>query len=86
MSMQSWRELIQHEMVKHDDSLTNTVSCTLSCQDLDVKFAAGFGSVNGKAFTLWTNSRVYFPDEYDGAESVRSVSRYPNGELNGFEI
>jgi hypothetical protein len=47
---------------------------------MDTIFDCGFGGANGCAFTVWTTHRVYFPVEYDGAESVASVPRNPCDE------
>jgi hypothetical protein len=48
---------------------------------LDVVFNDGFGGPEGHPFTVWTGKRVYFPTEYDGAESVDSVPRDPCDEV-----
>lgn len=47
--------------------------------DLDAKFNIGFGNVEGCAYTVWTQTRVYFPLVYDGAEGCGSVARNPDG-------
>ena len=73
--MKNWRELIQ-ETAK-DDII---IHCTLSDEDLNIKFDSGYGLVNGKSFTAWSEKRVYFPVCYDGAEWVESVPRNPSGE------
>lgn len=46
---------------------------------LDREFDAGYGCAEGGAFCAWTEKRVYFPVQYDGAEWVSSVSREPDG-------
>ena len=79
MEMESWKSMTAAEMTEHDDSWDNIVSCTLTEEDLCEMFDSDFGCKNGKRFTLWTKTRVYFPVTYDGAEWVKSVSRNPDG-------
>ena len=74
-----WKSLIIDAMDCHDDSWDNVVSCTLTEEELCKSFDEGFGCREGKRFTLWTETRVYFPVTYDGAEWVKSVSRNPDG-------
>lgn len=45
--------------------------------DLDKEFYAGFGSAEGPEVLIWTQTRVYFPVTYDGAESLGSAPRDP---------
>lgn len=75
----TWRQLLNETMKENVDSLDGAV-CTLSEEELDVKFDAGYGGVEGKPFTVWTERFVYFPLCYDGAEGVACVSRNPNGQ------
>ena len=77
--MESWKSMISEEMTKYDDSWDNVVSCTLTEEELCKSFDSDFGGREGKPFTLWTETRVYFPAVHDGAEWVRSVSRNPDG-------
>lgn len=44
----------------------------------ETEFDDGFGSVEGCSFTVWTKDYVYFPVNYDGAESADYVPRNPN--------
>lgn len=76
----SWRQLIVAEMRLRDETWREVKSCTLTEEELDEKFDAGFGLPEGKPFTLWTENRVYFPVEYDGAERAASVARNPDGK------
>lgn len=76
----SWREIITEVMGCCDETWDDVVSCTLSKEELDKKFDAGFGDNEGKPFTLWTKKCVYFPTCYDGSEYVCSVSREPDGQ------
>lgn len=76
----TWRLLISDEMDRNDESWHDMEIITPKNLDLDRKFDAGYGSVNGLPFTLWTRNRVYFPIEYDGSERVLSVPRNPCDE------
>lgn len=76
MGMISWRELIVHEANRNGDNL-DSLLCTLSDTELDVKFDDGYGASEGKPFSAWTHSFVYFPVVYDGAEWVGSAPRNP---------
>ena len=78
--MSNWKALITFEMEMEDESWDNVVSCTLTEEELREYFDNGFGGEEGKPFTLWTKTRVYFPVCYDGKEWVSSVSRNPDGE------
>jgi hypothetical protein len=78
--MTTWRKLISKEMTIRGDSWDEVEQAEISEEELDVEFYEGFGGAEGVPFTLWTKDRVYFPHEYDGSESVRSVSRDPNGK------
>ena len=75
-----WRQLISEALSDNQDGWENVVSCTLDDEGLDRKFDAGFGSPEGEPFTLWTVANVYFPKDYDGAESVGCVARHPDGK------
>jgi len=81
MNIDTWRILIQDEMNCHGDSFDNVVYNTMTAEEMDVEFDGGFGVPEEIPFTVWTKSRVYFPQEYDGAESVGSASRNPDGKV-----
>lgn len=78
--MATWRELIDFEMKAHGDSWDRVVKTTLTSQQLDEVFSNGYGSSEGRPFTLWTAHRVYFPVVYDGAEWAGSARRDPCDE------
>ena len=78
--MTNWKALIEKEMIEQNDSFSNLIECTLTEQELLIEFDKGYGDTEGKPFTLWTKTRVYFPVTYDGAEWVGSVSRDPDGK------
>lgn len=75
----TWRELITKTMQYNNESWDNVVSCTLTDEELNIKFYNGYCGVNGQSFTLWTERRVYFLVVYDGVEWVSSVSRNSDG-------
>jgi hypothetical protein len=77
----SWRILIEEEMKRRGDSFINLVHCTLDDKELDNLFDRSHGTTNSKPFNLWTKKYVYFSVEYDGRESVSSISRSPNGDI-----
>jgi len=86
--MTTWRKLIAIAMESPKDpgwdrgsgeTWANVVACTLTDDELDAEFCDGYGSTNGKPFTLWTANRVYFPIKYDGSEFVAHVARNPDG-------
>lgn len=78
--MSTWREMITCEMEEHGEAWHDVVSCTLTDEQLDREFSAGYGLEEGAPFTLWTTRRVYFPACYDGSEWCASVARDPDGE------
>lgn len=71
----TWRKLIKEALF--DDEL---IACTLSEDELDKKFSDGYGGSEGKPFTAWSETRVYFPVVYDGSEWVCSAPRNPCDE------
>lgn len=73
--MKNWRELINSAL--GDDKL---IACTLSNEELDIKFDSGYGGSEGKPFTAWSETRVYFPIVYNGSEWVESAPRNPCDE------
>lgn len=75
--MTTWRELIDHEMQRHGDTWPDLVDMTGDGDWLDTPFDNDYGGTEGEPFTLWTKKRVYFPVQYDGAEWVASVPRFP---------
>lgn len=79
MSITTWRKEIAKEMARTGECEADIVACTLSDDEADTEFDAGFGWPNGIPFTVWTKRRVYFPVAYDGAEWCKSVSRRVDG-------
>jgi hypothetical protein len=87
--MNSWRKMIAEEArgldwrgepKRHAADDLAEFSSTLSDAELDQEFDDGYGAAQGKPFTAWSKTRVYFPVVYDGAESVGSVPRDPCDE------
>lgn len=79
MSETCWDEAVGIAREEHGDT-TPTLRCTLSEAEMEETFSDGFGGHEGKAFTLWTEKRVYFPLVYDGSEWVGSAPRDPCDE------
>lgn len=77
--MTTWRKLLSEALEEQGESWSDVVSMTLTGAQLDKEFYDGYGGAEGDPFTVWTVKRVYFPTEYDGSESVASVSRDPDG-------
>ncbi len=77
----NWKALIESAMREASDP-GPIISCTLTEAEANVVFYDGFGTSEGKPFTAWTESRVYFPVVYDGSEWVSSVPRNPCNEAS----
>lgn len=76
--MTTWREQFEAVFKVTGDTF-DSLDITLSAAELDTEFNAGYGGVEGKPFTAWSEKYVYFPATYDGAEWVACVSRNPDG-------
>jgi hypothetical protein len=74
-----WKQLIDREREQTGDT-SPIVDHTFKNDEEYLVFDSGYGLPEGVPFTLWTQERVYFPVCYDGAESVRSVARFPDGK------
>jgi hypothetical protein len=88
MEITSWKILIEAEMKTRNDSFDNLIHCNINESELNNLFDRSHGTTNAMPFTLWTKKYVYFSVDYDGKESVSSVSRTPNGDkpkfINGY--
>ena len=73
--MTTWRKLIEEKL--DGDVL---IASTLTEKEMDVEFHNGYGGSEGKPFTAWSETRVYFPVVYDGAEWVGRAPRNPCDE------
>lgn len=76
----SWAEDLRDAMLENHETWADVTKCTLTAEELNVKFYHGYGGTEGKPFTVWTMRHVYFPVQYDGAEWVDWVSRHPDGK------
>ena len=75
--MTTWRKEIKS--TAGDDVI---ISCTLTEEQLDTPFHDGYGGHKGLPFTAWSETKVYFPVVYDGAEWVGYVYRNPCDEAS----
>ena len=76
--MATWRELI-NGVLDGDVLIANT----LTEEEMDEEFRDGYGYAEGKCFTAWSETRVYFPAVYGGQEWVSSAPRNPSDEVCG---
>lgn len=82
----TWRDQIILECERHGDTFPHTVMLgprrsyeedADAVYSLDHQFDSGYGDPEGCSFTAWSDSRVYFPICYDGAEWCGSAPRNP---------
>lgn len=72
----TWRELFNVERrCQEDDSAV--VAIAPDEGTLAVEFYAGYGGTDGLPVLIWSETRVYFPVCYDGAEWMGSAPRNP---------
>ena len=76
--MANWKDMIQEEVNQTDKN--EIIKCTLSDDELNSEFDDGYGISCGEPFTAWSETRVFFPVVYDGAEWVSSAPRNPCDE------
>lgn len=79
--MSNWKKLIGEALEEENEIWGDVVSHTLSDVQLYREFDNGYGGIRGIPFTAWTTTRVYFPTNHAGKETVASVPRNPNGEI-----
>jgi hypothetical protein len=72
----SWREKLVEACNESGDRFDD-LEMTLTDEQLDQKFDAGYGVPDGCGFTAWSDKYVYFPACYDGSEWVDWVPRNP---------
>lgn len=77
--MTTWKALLDAEFARVGESWPDVVANTMTSEEMNRQFDAGYGLPNGIPFTVWTENRVYFPHCYDGEETVASVARHPVG-------
>lgn len=76
MSKTTWRKEFDNARRERDDA-TAVVAVAPDESALDVEFDDGYGGSEGPEVLIWTESRVYFPVVYDGAEWLGSAPRDP---------
>lgn len=79
-TMTTWKALLDAAFAQTGESWSDVVVNTMTTEEMDRQFDAGYGSPQGIPFTVWTQTTVYFPHCYDGEETVAFVARHPNGE------
>ena len=72
----TWREEFDSERQIIDDRSALVAVAPVE-QSLDVQFDNGYGSSEGPPVLIWTETHVYFPVVYDGAEWLDSAPRNP---------
>lgn len=80
----SWEYWVTGDEFLGDDDPGKT-PLVLACRIFpsDVWMDEPWAGCGGRDFTLWTESRTYFPCEYDSSWWVGSVPRYPCEEVTG---
>lgn len=74
--LMTWRDALAEERKESGDE-TPVVHVAPAEAALDIKFYGGYGGAHGPAVLIWTEKRVYFPVQYDGAEWLGSAPRNP---------
>ena len=74
--MTTWRKELNQACKATKDKF-DSLTMTLSEEELDTRFDDGFGGSEGISFTAWSDDWVYFPAVYDGSEWVAWVPRNP---------
>jgi len=77
--METWKEMLSDALEDNGESWDDVEANTMTEEEMAKEFYSGFGAPEGCPFTVWTKRSVYFPVNYDGSESVGSVSRHPDG-------
>lgn len=70
----TWRQFLK----SHD--VTEWIAVAPDEAALDVEFDPGYGTSEGPAILVWTETDVWFPVVYDGAEWLSSAPRNPQPE------
>lgn len=77
--MATWKRLLQQSFEANKEDFSKIVT-TLTEEEMNREFDAGYGGTNGEPFTAWGEQYVYFPICYDGAEWVGYAPRNPCNE------
>ena len=80
MKLTTWERLISECMVVYGETFRDVVASTMTHAEMQKEFDDGYGSSEGRPFTLWTKNRVYFPAIYNALEWVASAPRNPCDE------
>jgi len=80
--MATWREHLIGAMFDVADP-GPVVAYAPSAAEFDVQFHDGYGVSSGPPVLAWTETRVYFPVVYDGAEWLSSAPRHPTDAGQG---
>jgi len=80
--MTTWRKALEEEMRDLSDS-GPVLAVAPDDAAFDVEFDDDYGSPRGPRVLAWTETRVYFPVCYDGAEWLSSAPRNPGDEGQG---
>lgn len=78
--MTTWEQELEEERRNVGDT---SPIVALAPDDPEVwrrSFYDGYGGTEGEPVLAWSETRVYFPVCYDGAESMGSAPRYPRPE------
>lgn len=78
--MTTWRKELAES---RGDDQTPVIAVAPDEATPDVEFDDGYGGSNGPAVLVWTETHVYFPVVYDGAEWLDSAPRNPTPEGQG---
>lgn len=80
MSMTTWRQEL--EQVRDGEEI---IAYAPNQAAFDIEFDAGYGGTNGPPVLAWSDTRVFFPVVYDGAEWLGSAPRNPQADGQGHE-
>lgn len=78
----SWREALRVAREEAGDT-SPIVAIAPDESVLDIDFDDDYGAAEGPAVLVWSETRVYFPVVYDGAEWLGSAPRKPTDEPQG---
>lgn len=77
--MTTWKKEFEYCLEQTRDTF-DKLDCTLTEDELNVEFDAGYGGTEGKPFAAYSEKYVYFPGCYDGSEWIAWVPRNPTGK------
>lgn len=78
--MINWYTELKEAFASNNEDFSKMVT-TLTEEELQRDFDAGYGGSEGTPFTAWGEKYVYFPWVYDGAEGVACAPRNPCDEV-----